>query len=485
MTQQSHKLFRSAIQEVWEYCQSEIDSSALSARRRTTLGEAALVIEEVLRSVSLSSVDRVLLEKVFYKISHIIYDEESLFYYSSFYYSYQEVKKGLKEAQNHFVKANLDILAMRLKVRLIRMGVAKFGGNSTDQYFLSRLEQLTWGIKYVFNKSCVELYIPALYALANLHQTLIELLDGAIAEKNRVQNKLRLVNSLLVTITGRPEIKKTLAESMQLSFFVTDQFRRFQLIEGNQPSYEFSEIAFDSLDWTPQTRSLTSLSFHTPDKFREICSHSVDNWLQNLESMQPIAKIWLTFIMTRYIKLTEFSEVFTLDLNYSASNSLDIDEVMTTYFSAYRAISSCSVSQADLDTLFALDDNELRIRLGKSLINLDRVVIEREARKPHGVSEIADMEIPLSLKSGKTHYLCMPFKSALEVRKEAVSVDYSYQIIRPFTFFDNCVVVFVTAKKCSQPLMNSIKQMREKFNWQIGVLQHSELAALLKLNGNL
>jgi hypothetical protein len=62
---------------------------------------------------------------------------------------------------------------------------------------------------------------------------------------------------------------------------------------------------------------------------------------------------------------------------------------------------------------------------------------------------------------------------------------YTHQIFRPFAFFDNCIVVFVTAKKCSQPLMNMVKQMREKLNWPMGIIEHTELAALLKLNGQL
>ena len=57
--------------------------------------------------------------------------------------------------------------------------------------------------------------------------------------------------------------------------------------------------------------------------------------------------------------------------------------------------------------------------------------------------------------------------------------------MRPFAYFDNCVVIFVTAKKCSEPLMNEIKLMKEKFNWSIGVLEYESLAALLKLNGQL
>lgn len=481
---QSYELFVSATKQVWEYCQSEITSNDLSAKRKSTLGEAGIVIYEIINSLDIMPIDRILIEKVFNKIAHIIYDEEALFYYSSFYYSYQNVKSGVHEAQNHFIKANLDILAMRLKIRLIEIGVAKFG-NSTDEYFLSRLERLIWGIKYVFNKKCADLYVPALYTATNLHQALIELFESKFIEENTIITKLKIVHNLLLETVKKSDIEKTIADSVQLNFFIIDQYRRFQVIEGQKPSYNFSEFDFKSLDWIPQFRSLYSLSLHEPEKFTTLYSQLLKCWCKNFENMVPVSIIWLTSNITQYLKITNFNDQIILDLDYPASNLIDLDEVMLTYFSAYRAIPDFTVAELDLDKLSKLNDDELRIRVGKSMINIDRVVVEREARKPHGVSEIADMEIPVKLQSGKTHYLCMPFKSALEIRQAKVPVDYSYQILRPFTFFDNCIVVFISAKKCSQPLMNIIKQMREKFNWPIGVLQHSELAALLKLNGYL
>jgi hypothetical protein len=79
--------------------------------------------------------------------------------------------------------------------------------------------------------------------------------------------------------------------------------------------------------------------------------------------------------------------------------------------------------------------------------------------------------------------LCIPFKSGGEITGKTVPVDVAYQIIRPFMFFpDNCVVVFVTAKPCSQYLLNYIKMARATQGWAIEVIQHQELAKLLKVN---
>lgn len=94
------------------------------------------------------------------------------------------------------------------------------------------------------------------------------------------------------------------------------------------------------------------------------------------------------------------------------------------------------------------------------------------------------MEVPIMYK-GKEYYLCMPFKSGVEITGKTVPVDVSYQIVRPFIEFRNCIVVFVTAKKCSENLMNYIKKIKDSLNWPIEVIEENVLASLLMMNGEL
>lgn len=61
---------------------------------------------------------------------------------------------------------------------------------------------------------------------------------------------------------------------------------------------------------------------------------------------------------------------------------------------------------------------------------------------------------------GISIYLCILFESRVEIKKNTVPVDVVYQIIRAFIEFKNCVVIFVTAKKSSENLMNYIKITR-------------------------
>jgi hypothetical protein len=116
------------------------------------------------------------------------------------------------------------------------------------------------------------------------------------------------------------------------------------------------------------------------------------------------------------------------------------------------------------------------------IIGVDPVILQREARKPHGGFEIADMELPLRLGDQEIR-LCIPFKSGQEIKQNSVSEQIAYQIFRPFLHFRNCAVVFITAKKCSQNLMNYIKRMRDQLGWSIDVIEDQELAKLLKVNG--
>ncbi len=484
MTDSILTLLKSLVQQVFDFCQQEIGNKRLSVKRRSVLGEAGLAIYELLEALKVSQADQILLERVLYAIYQIIYDDAALFYFSSFYYSYRNVQSDSDQVQRHFIKVNLDILAMRLKLRLVQAGFARFG-SSTDGYFLERLERLTWGIKYIFKKKRSDFYVPALYTLLNLHQTLIELLGSGIDNNEKVDVNLQLVHVLLDEVISDEGMQQKLQSLPQLRFFLVDQQRRYQRLLGQKTSFKFDLVDFEALDWTPQLRCLVSLSYHDSNTFIEVCSELLDRWQKYASDIRPIEKILLLRVLVAWLKLEGDKHPLDLDIKYRFENGINLEEFMPKYFSAYLAIPQAPVDSNDLSKLFALDDQELRRRVANIMINVDPVVVRNEATKPHGSVEIADMEIPIELGSDGTYYLCMPFKSAREIRHSTVPVNYFYQIARPFAFFDKCIVVFITAKKCSQQLWNLIKQMREKYNWPIGVIEHKQLAALLKLNGQL
>lgn len=477
-------LLSSVSQQVFAYCQSESGISGLSVKQRSTLGEAGLSISQALLNLRLPSHERTLLEKAFNRVFSVVYDESALFYYSSFYYSYKEVQKDANKVQMHFIKANFDVLAMRIKLAAIKLGFASFG-TSTDNYFLDRLSGLVVGIEYVFKNRKTEYFVTALYALLNLHQVLLDFQENGIANKSEVSNKLNSVHITLEKVLTAQETQNIISNSPQAKYFLTEQLWRYAKLNSKSDVQDFEPISFEKLDWIPQLRCLGSISKYKPDEFVKGCEICFPKWKELYAEAQPHAKILLFNILTQWQKIINHHSSTELNILFKSENIIDPSSILSRFFSGYDKIKQTKVSSDELEKLYKFDDGQLRQRLGNSLKDIDPVIISRESTKYHGVSEIADMELPLRLYADKTHYLCMPFKSAREISTTSVPVQYSYQIMRPFAYFENCVVIFVTAKKCSEPLMNEIKLMKEKFNWSIGVLENESLAALLKLNGQL
>jgi len=161
------------------------------------------------------------------------------------------------------------------------------------------------------------------------------------------------------------------------------------------------------------------------------------------------------------------------------STPMDMGKFLEETFRGYTEIPNIVLDEQEIACLHNLDDDSLRKAVASILNGVDPVVAQREAEKPHTPAEIADIELPLMI-GNELYYLCLAFKSGIEIRTDYVPVDVSYQIIRPFMYFPNCVVVFITAKPCSQYLLNYIKVARATQGWAIEVIQHKELGKLLK-----
>ena len=143
-----------------------------------------------------------------------------------------------------------------------------------------------------------------------------------------------------------------------------------------------------------------------------------------------------------------------------------------------------NVSAEQIAHVQSMKDKEFRLKFSKTIRGVNQQILLREAAKPHGSFEISDMEIPIKFQ-GKNIYLCIPFKTGVEIHGDTVPVNVVYQILRPFLEFNSCVVIFVTAKKCSEQLMNYIKKIKDKMNWPIEVIEERTLTALLLYNDQL
>lgn len=161
---------------------------------------------------------------------------------------------------------------------------------------------------------------------------------------------------------------------------------------------------------------------------------------------------------------------------------VDVGAFLRETFKGYNSIVDVELDDQDLQRVVRMNDDDLRHAIAKVLIGVDPVEAEREARKPHTAVEIADMEVTLR-REHELYHLVMPFKSGREIREGSVPVDVFYQIFRAHLFFEKGIVVFITAKPCSQSLHNLVKMARDRKGWAMGVIEHQDLARLLKVNG--
>lgn len=166
----------------------------------------------------------------------------------------------------------------------------------------------------------------------------------------------------------------------------------------------------------------------------------------------------------------------------AGSKPINMGRFLAEVFQGYEAISNTCLEEEDIELFAQLNDAFLRKALASILTSVNPVVALREASKPHGPHEVSDMEL-VTQYGDELYRLCIPVKSGREIKGETVPVNIAYQIIRPFLHFPDGVVVFVTVKPCSQHLHNYIKAANDILGLSIEVIEHHELAKLLKANG--
>lgn len=186
----------------------------------------------------------------------------------------------------------------------------------------------------------------------------------------------------------------------------------------------------------------------------------------------------------KYLVLAKH-QVLTLLSNPEISpKPINVAEFLEKTFQGYSEIPNTPLDNEELDRLYSLNDDELREAVSSILRGVNPVVAQREAKKPHGPYEISDMELVVQ-HDDEICRLSMPFKTALEIKSDRVPVDVAYQIIRPFLQFPDGVVIFITAKPCSQYLHNYIKAANDILGLSIEVIENEELGKLLKINNRL
>lgn len=457
----------------------------LNMFERSLLGECGLTLKEVISMNILVPHETVICHRDYSRIFNLVYSEESLYYYSSFHYASKAIKSGDDyKISNQFKKINLDILAIILKIKAIEFKQADLD-SSTDNYFFTRMECCTWAYKLVLNKSLDDYYIPSIYSICNLAQALIMYKStGKSKYAGQIDTLLNMLSEWLNAFLSREDVNKVVKHNVKLKLFINNQISNSKgLIKWNL--YEVTLDDLGELGTLDFLRALTSVYEFKKSLFISLFEEYIDSFEIEIESMNMMSKSLLLRVICLYLTIDE-TLIHELSIETGIVERfelLDTNAILNYVFSL-DDIKVEEVKENHLDKLLSLKDDELRVRFSKTMDGVSKAIVQREARKPHGAHEISDMEVPV--RYGRTQvYMCLPFKSGVEISTKSVPVDISYQIVRPFIEFDNCMVVFVTAKRCSEYLMNYIKKLRDKMGWSIEVIEYDVLAALLLMNGEL
>jgi len=250
------------------------------------------------------------------------------------------------------------------------------------------------------------------------------------------------------------------------------------------------ETRISELNAYDRILSLCSLYYLNKEKFADLFEKSFEDLSSRVNW---INRPFYVKMLILYLRNKEIG-IEPIDLKIKPLfRTLDVEEIIKKLFPDYFSVKrKGDVTVTDLEILMSYDDPQIRESLanifGRSMY-LDepqKMKLLEEARKPHTPSEISDFEVKLALNQFDSIYVCLPIKSGREIKTDTVPEKYAYQIMKPFIhLYNNCVVIFITAKKCSQALDAYIKKLKALYGFPIEVIQERTLCDLLKFYGQL
>jgi hypothetical protein len=454
----------------------------ISYNTRRDINETLESIFHLINSNLLHVQDDIILRNIFRTGQDVIY--EKLLHFGNYYYSKSKLIHGdLYEKEELLRKTNVETASMLTRIRAFQLGIDNIGG-STDDYFIERMPKLLDGISYILSKRISDVYIPSIYNLLNLHRTIYFYYKS---KHSKYSDKIKLLHIRVVTLLNGfkqlTEFDNLLSGNDSLNFFYEYYVKNESLI-NNQDYKSRINLNEDITGLRQQQvlRILNNIHLINQEDFVRLFGIAFEQ-IKDYSKLNNAENGMLIQVVTSFLKITEDTELSELNID---SNVIDtnISAHLDKIFNRIDEIKKVSITASELNLLMEYNDAELRERLANTLLGVSRNEIEREMQKPHGVFEISDMEVRIRI-DGKLVYLCMPFKTGKEITANAVDIKVLYQILRPFFHFNNCAVVFVTAKKCSQNLINEIKRGHDKYGFSIEIIEYQQLAKLLKINGQL
>lgn len=236
--------------------------------------------------------------------------------------------------------------------------------------------------------------------------------------------------------------------------------------------------------------SLCNLHYLDNEKFRVIFDKVFENLSTKVDWVNRPFYIKMILLYLRDIELS--MEIIPLKV-YPNFEFVNVDEVIQKLFPRYFSNNNPpAVNDSDLAILMNYDDSEIRTKLAhifeqsQYLSENQKGQLVEEASKPHTGSEISDFEVCIGEDYPNIVYACLPIKSGREIKTPSVSETYAYQIMKPFIHLNKkCVVIFITARRCSQALDTYIKKLKAMYRFPIAIIQEAYLCSIFKFYGQL
>ncbi|HEY5592685.1 MAG TPA: hypothetical protein VIK55_16915, partial [Paludibacter sp.] len=300
-------------------------NGSMSNHNSRLVNEGLVAIDKILNCDFLQPHDRILLEKTYRHGSDAVH--ERLNYFSNYYYSYQNVSKGdINAQQTAFIQINADTATMLTTILGFHRHICGIGG-STDNYYVERMPRVLWALEYVLKKQLTEIYLPTLYVLINLSQSLTEYLFSTDNQyKDSAINLLSETVNILDKFTKSKEGNEILTLNTQINLFLKVQRNRINDALGLKNKIETTEL--DKLPDTKTEHKLRILSslFHLDKvQFIKLFESELASITDDVYRSRPGLNNFLFLqCLSYYCLLKPFAEGLELNLNPLSNGSIDL-----------------------------------------------------------------------------------------------------------------------------------------------------------------
>jgi hypothetical protein len=466
---------RKQLNDLFVYNTLNINKYDLKHTQMIDMSHFGFLVFRILELANIKSQDRVLLERLLTLIHSNLYTFELVQYYTCFH----NIPKKVYSKNDYLLTFDISHANLLIDIFRLRIFLNAVDGSSEDYYFFDRgLHGLLRGIinlKKHFKTS--KNLSGAYYALLNYAQTIVEYKRGFIEiESIHLEPIVKEIDKAIMLY--KPLLSTIFIDNVRLQCFEMYVCDLMNTEFGSRYPIHF-EI-FESMISKRLTLSNIWIFNNLIDKNPNYTQLFNDQFEKNSNYEFGNNRDRATLIID-YIKAnpnTEFDIMIPPFERSIGRNWFNLND----YFKGYTLSSGISITNEDRKNSVEMNDQQLRIAVSQLIINIDEHKIRREASKPHGSHEIADMELQF-LKNDDLYYLCMPFKSGIEI-KGKVNVDVIYQIVRPFILLgDSAIVVAVSPREGTESFYNEIKLMNTNPLFKIETLMGDTLVKLLKYNG--